>query len=82
MIIPEDTTSIWFDAGLSFNAPNSVQFMERNPKGFVVGFEPDPRMYFGLFSAKLFAEALWLLDKSHESAAQELLKRRNDQSID
>lgn len=82
MLIPPDTNSIWFDVGTSFNSPNSVQFLNRNPKGFVVGFEPDPRAYFGLFSAKSFSESMWLLDNSHESAKIELEKRSKNPNID
>jgi len=80
--MPEGTDSIWFDVGLSFCAPNSVQFLRRNPKGFVVGFEADPKMYFGLFGLPHLANNLWLLDDDHPSASAELRKRRSNETLD
>jgi len=81
ILIPKETDSIWFDVGLSFSAPNSVQFLNRNPAGFVIGFEPDPRMYFSLFSAPYFAQNMWLLDNSHSSAKEELEYRKSKSSL-
>jgi FkbM family methyltransferase len=68
--------------GTSFASPNSIQFLKRNPRGFVVGFEPDPRMYFSIFSAEQFANNLWLLDESNPSATEELNKRRMNTRLD
>ena len=79
--IPEDTTSLWFDVGTSFTSPNSIQYLKRNPNGFVLGFEPDPRMYFSIFAAQQFAENLWLLDNSHETANAEREKRKQNALI-
>lgn len=75
IIIPENTQNIWFDVGASFNSPNSVQFLKRNPNGFAIGFEPDPRMYFTVYCAYLFSQNLWLLDKSHVSCQEERHRR-------
>ena len=74
-IIPETCDKIWFDVGTSINSPNGVQFLKRNKNGFVVGFEPNPRMYFTIYSMYYMNENKWLLDRNHETAKIEKKKR-------
>lgn len=76
--VPQNCTSIWFDVGTSFNSPNSIQYINRNPNGFVLAFEPDPRMYFGAYSINNFANNLWLLDDKHPTAQKEVDKRKRE----
>tara|TARA_R110002074_G_scaffold309006_2_gene479739 strand:- start:248 stop:1012 length:765 start_codon:yes stop_codon:yes gene_type:complete len=74
-IIPKTCDRIWFDVGTSINSPNGVQFLKRNENGFVVGFEPNPRMYFTIYSMYYMNENKWLLDNKHETAQIEEKKR-------
>lgn len=41
LMIPEGIRSIKIDIGLSYTAPNSALWIERNPHVFVFGFEPN-----------------------------------------
>jgi len=78
--IPETCDKIWFDVGTSINSPNGVQFLKRNKNGFVVGFEPNPRMYFTIYSMYYMNENKWLLDGNHETAKVERDKRIKKQT--
>ena len=73
--IPDFVKNIWFDVGTSFNSPNSIYFLKRNPKGFVICFEPDPRMYFGVYARHYVSENVWLVDNNHPTAKIERDKR-------
>jgi FkbM family methyltransferase len=77
--IPETCDRIWFDVGTSINSPNGVQFLKRHKNGFVVGFEPNPRMYFTIYSMYFMNQNKWLLDRTHKTAKIEKDKRINSQ---
>lgn len=77
--IPETCDRIWFDVGTSINSPNGVQFLKRNKNGFVIGFEPNPRMYFTIYSMYYINQNKWLIDKNHPSALLEKKKREQNQ---
>ncbi len=75
--IPESCDKIWFDVGTSINSPNGTQFLKRHKNGFVIGFEPNPRMYFTIYSMYFMNENKWLIDKEHDTAKSEKEKRKN-----
>lgn len=76
--IPEHVKKIWFDVGTSFNSPNSIYFLNRNPEGFAICFDPDPRMYFGMYSRYYVSQNVWLVDNNHHTAEEERNKRVNN----
>ena len=78
-IIPNTCDKIWFDIGTSINSPNGVQFLKRNKNGFVLGFEPNPQMYFTIYSTYYFNKNKWLVDKQHPTAEIEVNKRIKNQ---
>jgi FkbM family methyltransferase len=80
--IPNNVNKIWIDVGTSFNSPNSIQFLNRNSNGFVIGFEPDPNNYITQYSIHNFKKNLWLLNNEDESALKEKTKRQLSQKRD
>ena len=77
--IPNHIDKIWIDVGTSFNSPNSIQFLNRNKNGFVIGFEPDPNNYITQYAIHNFKKNLWLLNNKDISAIQEQQKREKNQ---
>lgn len=80
--IPNHIDKIWIDVGTSFNSPNSIQFLNRNKNGFVIGFEPDPNNYITQYAIHNFKKNLWLLNNEDESALKEKTKRQVNQKRD
>lgn len=78
-IIPKNCEKLWFDIGTSINSPNGVQFLKRNKNGFVIGFEPNPQMYFTIYSMYYINQNKWLVDNNHPSALIEKNKRIKNQ---
>ena len=40
--IPKGKYDLFIDVGLSYNAPHSVEKLQKNPNSFVIGVEPNP----------------------------------------
>lgn len=74
-IIPKTCDKLWLDIGTSHNCPNGVQFLKRNKNGFVIGVDPNPRMYFTMYSMYLINKQKWLCDGEHPSGKKESDKR-------
>lgn len=79
--LPSPVSQIMVDVGLSFNAPNSIGFLRRNPTGLVLAFEPNPLHYFTYFAAQDFADNLWLLRPGGFEAWKELRRRRKNKFL-
>ena len=77
--IPKTCNRLWLDVGTSLNSPNSAQFLKRQKNGFVIGFEPNPRMYFTIYSMYYINQNKWLIDKHHPTALIEREKRKKYQ---
>ena len=56
-----------------------VQFLKRNKNGFVIGFEPNPQMYFTIYSMYYINQNKWLVDNNHSTALIEKNKRIKNQ---
>lgn len=79
--IPDFVDHLMFDVGLAFNAPNSIGYLRRNPKSFVIGFEPNPHQYFSYFASSGFAENPWILSNSGRAARIERARRRKNKFL-
>lgn len=66
------------DVGLSFNAPNSIGYLKRNPHSVVLGIEPNPLHFVSYFAGCDFAENLWIFTNEGPEAREEIRRRRRN----
>ena len=78
IIIPDSCNKIWIDVGTSVNCPNGTNFLRRNKDGFVLGFEPNPKSYFTIYSLYYINQNKWLIDNNHPTAKIEMDKRKKN----
>jgi len=73
--LPTPVEGVWIDVGMSFNAPNAVAWLQRNPQGFVIGFEPDYRMYLSYYAYAELSNNPWILGERDAGSEPALIER-------
>jgi len=76
LVLPDPVEAVWVDVGMSFHAPNAVDWLHRNSRGLAVGFEPDYRMYLSCFAFSYLAYSSWILNGKIPTNEPALIERQ------